>query len=209
MSLLIIPFPLHTPSALLLSLTSSYSLVETKSQIKCISLTPLHVPLWCWSKHRNSRWPHWLVSLCDREHRVGLMLPGSHAAFPQSIHSSSRISDISHCLLLGLPFGQGLGRLRTTEENFHNLISYQPAFGFTSSASLPPAPCVFSKASLSTCVLGPLSSVQWLLQQVSPLSFLNDWFYSLSTGISHQHTNISLKTSWKRCVYFLNLILLP
>ena len=87
--------------------------------------------------------------------------------------------------------------------------TYQPAFGFTSSASLPPALCVFSKASLSTCVLGPLSSVQWLLQHVSPLSFLNDWFYSLSTGISHQHTNISLKTSWKRCVYFLNLILLP
>lgn len=86
--------------------------------------------------------------------------------------------------------------------------TYQPAFGFTSSASLPPAICVFSEASLSTCVLGPLSSVQWL-QQVSSLSFLNDWFYSLSTGISRQHTNISLKTSWKRYVYFLNLILLP
>lgn len=176
MSLLIIPFPLHTPSALLLSLTSSYSLVETKSQIKCISLTPLHVPLWCWSKHRNSRWPHWLVSLCDREHRVGLMLPGSHAAFPQSIHSSSLISDISHCLLcllLGLPFGQGLGRLRTTEENFHNLITL-----INQHLASPPLP---------PCLLLPVFS----LRPASPLvSWVRSPLFSGYSSKSH------LSPSW-------------
>lgn len=70
------------------------------------------------------------------------MLPGSHTVFPQSIHSTSLINDVSHCFLLchllSLPLGRGLGRLKTTEENFHSLIILTTSIGPTSSASLPP-----------------------------------------------------------------------
>lgn len=108
------------------------------------------------------------------------MLPGSHTVFPQSIHSSALINDISHCLLLyrlllylllSLPFGQGLGRLKTTEENFHNLITLISQH----LASPPLPPCLL----LSVFSLRPASP---------PMSWVRSHLFS---GSSKSHLSPS------------------
>ena len=157
MSLLMIPFPLHTPSALLLSLTSSYSLVKLNPRLSPSLYLLYTCP--CGAEENTGRADNHTDR--SREYHVGLMLPGSHTAFPQSIHSASLISDVSHCFLLchllSLPPGRGRGRLKMTEENFHSRIILTTSAGPTS-ASLPP-PSAFALRPASPLVSGSATSV--------------------------------------------------